>query len=160
LFWLIIFLVQLSKKNIGNTKILQMQDFRTNGVLGDLIALSILDFVIGATIFASQLKIISVIISIIVASVSVRVFYLYFTQTKRKVPDWGWYQKENLKWVSTLGGKLHICYFFVQTFFISLFVLNPFTYHIPTWLLSLTILGFLLYGIAFLLDQKKFRSLF
>lgn len=159
LLWLTIFFIQQTK-NIEKSDSLHMQDFWTNGIVGDLIALSILDFCIGATIFGNQLRLLFVLISLIVASFSVMAFYLYFSQPKRKLLDWGWCKNESLKWVSTFGGKVHMCYFFIQTFWISMFVLNLAIYKFPPLILSLAIIGASIYMVAFILDQKKFRSLF
>ncbi len=164
-FWLIMALVEIWEVRKKNLQGLRMRDFQTNGVLGDVIGLPLInvagalsisrygwDAIWTAEVFQWPFAI---------GLVSPVLFYIYATKPDRSKPDWGYIRIKG-KWIATTGGKVHLLFFGYQAMFVSiaayqLLVRQLVVNRQADVTLFLGLLGAVIYLYAFYLDWRAKR---
>lgn len=160
--WCMMFAVQEWERTNGripSTGILYMQSFWTNGPFGDLLALSCIDVAMAITLSHGGITVLVLSMVVLSGIVVTLAFYMNATKPSRKMGDWGFQKSLSGQWYPTRGGKVHLGYFFLQAGVISLFILFLALGRVGGYALLLGVFGLILYGVAVLLNQPKFKSL-
>jgi hypothetical protein len=137
-------------------QVLYLQDFWTNGLFGDLLALSLLDIalVIGAQRAGGFAEWQGWLCILVVVCVIVRVYYGNATKTDRRKEDWGYVYKGN-RWRPTIGGKVYLAYFFLQLFGFFLGCWLLVTGDLKGIPLAFWVVGVALYAWVLIVDAKR-----
>ena len=124
---------------------LYIQDFDTDGVIGDIIALSLIDIATALSIHSTGFSLwmfVSIPVAILVTG---RFIKLTLEQTHK--PDWGFPSPGKVSW----GGKAHLVYFFCQSCVGVMGLISIWTN--PKILpVTLFAIGVVIYGIAYAKD--------
>lgn len=91
-----------------------MQDFWTNGWFGDLLAFSLIDIGVIAAAYETDFEPGIVMAAATAGYVATWIFFACAVRPGRQHPDWG-YLKIKGEWRPTLGGRIHVVYFFLQS---------------------------------------------
>ncbi len=163
LFWRVIKIVQDDDAKQGrifprNSRFLYMQDFRTNGFLGNILGLSMVDAAVMVLLYrivhSSFILTLIVGVAVVVAVLAAYCFYRYCT-SERHWPDWGYPKTGAISW----GGRVHLLYFTTQIAIgcIGLILIIPAILGHHFLPLAVGLGGAGIYGYTYWLDRRAGR---
>lgn len=138
---------------------LYIQDFWTNGPVGDLIALTLVDVAVAIRIWRGDLPSWTLplaIITGIVGGIALTIgFYKLATSSQWTRGDWGYLVSTEGGRVPTLGGRVHLGYFLIQASVGIMALVLLFTLNMKGVPLGIGLVGAFLYGIAYAADLRR-----
>jgi len=138
---------------------LYIQDFWTNGPVGDLIALTLVDVAVAIRMWRGDLPSWTLLLAIVVGIVGgialTTGFYRLATSSQWTRGDWGYLVSTEGGRVPTLGGKVHLGYFLIQASVGIFALVLLFTLNMRGVALGIGLGGAFLYGSAYAADLRR-----